>query len=282
MIRTGGDRAAVQPDRAAVAPRMTRTNAATADQPLPPDRFSLREHAAWALAVPLAFAAGYFGIATRFDAARATTLLTPLDAAIPFVPQAIFVYVVVYPLALYPLFVIRSLELLRRTICAYAIVMVVSLGCYVLLPVTAAELRSGVGVLDPTRFDTWGVKLLFTLDPPSNLFPSLHVAMATLAGLAALRAHRGYGVLALVAVAGIAVATVLVRQHFLLDVAAGMGLAIAAHAAVIRPLRLPSAARPSFTWRGPAAWVVLVAAVYLSAYALFRLGAPVWTSMLRR
>jgi len=45
-----------------------------------------------------------------------------------------------------------------------------------------------------------------------------------------------------------------------------------AHAAVIRPLRLPPTSTGSLTWRGPLAWTALVAAVYLSAYAVFRLG----------
>jgi membrane-associated phospholipid phosphatase len=246
------------------------------------ERSSPCERAAWALALLLAFGFSYFGIATRFDEARATTLLTPLDAAIPFVPQAIFVYVIVYPLALYPLFVVRSRALLRRTALAYGIVIVVAVGCFILFPVSASELRSGVGALDVTRFDTWGVRLLFTLDPPSNLFPSLHVAIAMLAGLAALRARTGYGAPALVVGGGIAAAAILVRQHFLVDVAAGMGLGFAAHALVIRPLHLPASPSPSFTWRGPAAWMGLAAAAYLSAYAVFRLGPAVWTTALLR
>src|SRR5690606_37265290 len=98
----------------------------------------LAERALLAAAIGAVWVAGYHVIGWSTDPARALALDTALDRAIPFVPETVYLYGLVYPASLYPLFVIRSRALLRRAALAYVLVIVASLLCFVLLPVTCA------------------------------------------------------------------------------------------------------------------------------------------------
>ena len=138
----------------------------------------LKERAAIASLILASYVAGYFTIGWTTDSGRARSLATPLDALIPFVPETIFLYAWVYTAMVFPLFVVRSPALFRRVGLAYAIVIAACLAVFLVYPVTAVDLRPDVGALDASRFAGWGVKLVYTLDPPYNLFPSLHLAVA--------------------------------------------------------------------------------------------------------
>jgi hypothetical protein len=177
------------------------------------------------------FAGGYFGIAHAVDPARARSLATPLDARLPFVPEAIFVYAAVYPLVLLPALLARDAEF-RRYARAYLAVIAAAHLCFVLVPVGAQGLRPP----PPQGADlaAWGVRLCYALDPPLNLFPSLHLALATLAAASAARLGRAAGALALAALLAVGAAACLVKQHFAADVAAGIALGLAARARWLR------------------------------------------------
>ena len=140
------------------------------------------------------FWAGYFAVGWTLDPTRARSLATPLDDALPFVPATVFLYIQVYSLALLPLFVVRSSALFRRVVLAYATVIAVCLLLFALVPVTAAELRVAPAQLDAGRFDGWLVGLVYRIDPPLNLFPSIHLAIASLAAASAFTARRSHGV----------------------------------------------------------------------------------------
>ena len=74
--------------------------------------------------------------------------------------------------ALLPLFVVRCSRLFRRTAIAYATVIAVSLVFFTVFPVTSIQLRVPQTRLDISRFSDWAVSLLYSVDPPYNLFPS--------------------------------------------------------------------------------------------------------------
>jgi membrane-associated phospholipid phosphatase len=67
--------------------------------------------------------------------------------------------------------------------------------------------------------------VLYALDPPYNLCPSLHVSIAVLAAMSMSRALGRRAPLSSLAAAVVAVSTCLVKQHFLIDVFAGAALA---------------------------------------------------------
>jgi len=72
------------------------------------------------------------------------------------------------------------------------------------------------------------LQLMYSVDARWNAFPSLHVANPWLVSLLALRERRVAPVsVTLLAVAlAISVSTLLIRQHYLLDVLGGFALAV--------------------------------------------------------
>jgi membrane-associated phospholipid phosphatase len=208
------------------------------------------------------FIAGYFGVGLGVDPATARGLGTALDSRIPFIAASVWVYLWVFPASLLPLFVVRCPRLFRRTLLAYALAIAASLIVFVAYPVTSLALRADPATLDVTRLSPWAVALLYRLDPPVNLFPSLHLSIAALAALSAWKAKRSYGALAFLGVAFIAVSICTVKQHFVLDGLGGAALAAIVYAFVLRPYAPERGTDPAYGWRGPAAYVALLIATY--------------------
>jgi len=229
--------------------------------------------AALTLCVVAFFLVGYFGVGRSVDPARARQLGTALDDRIPFIAASIWVYLCVFPAALFPLFVVRCPHLFRRTLLAYALAIAVSVVLFLAMPVTSAGLRANRDTLDVSRFSPWAVSVLYRTDPPFNLFPSLHLSIAALAALSAGKARRIYGAAAFVGVGLVGVSICTVKQHFIVDGLGGAALAALVYAAVLRPYEPPPGTDPAYDWRGPAAYAGLLLAVYAGTYAGFRLSA---------
>lgn len=228
-----------------------------------------------ALALLVTWLVGYFATAARIDPARAITLRTTLDDVIPFVPQSIYVYGAIYTAMLLPLFTVRCRELFRRVVGGYAFVIGVSLVAFNTMPVTSLGLRpdaTALSALGPGRFDIWGVKLCYALDPPLNLFPSLHLGSVTLVALAAGTARRAYGIGGLVVASAVAISICTVKQHWVVDGVAGLVLGVAAWALFVRPYATPRAPGVAYGASGPACYALLHAAAMAGLYGLFRAG----------
>ncbi len=206
------------------------------------------------------------------DPARARELATPIDGAMPFVPWMIYIYLCVFPAALMPVFVVRSPRLFRRTVLAYAIAIIVSLVVFVLWPVTSLHLRADPAAFDRGRFTDWCLSLVYEIDPPVNLFPSLHLSIAALAAGALWKARRVYGAAAIVLVLAIGISISAVKQHFLVDGVGGLVLAAGIYAVVLRPFR-PAPGEPpaGYPWQGPALYLVFQAAVFAALFGVFLL-----------
>jgi membrane-associated phospholipid phosphatase len=174
------------------------------------------------IGVALLWAVGYFWMGWHGPVGRLHEVATPIDAHIPFVAQAIWPYLCVFPLALSPLVFARDAMLIRRIALAYAATIVVSLLCFALYPVSADGLRPSASA---PGVSAAAVRLLYALDPPYNLFPSLHVSLAVLAAISASKARVRSAGLLFVAAGAIAASTCLIKQHFLVDVLAGAALA---------------------------------------------------------
>jgi membrane-associated phospholipid phosphatase len=231
-----------------------------------------------ALVAPLValFFGGYFWIGLSVDPAQERSLATPLDRAIPFLPASIFLYAWVYSGFLFPLFVVRCSRLFRRVAAAYLLVIVVSLLCFALFPVTAAGLRPDLDATRATSFALWGVKLAYALDPPANLFPSVHLAIITLAACSAGRARRAYGALAAAIVVLVFAAVCTAKQHFIVDAVAGVALGAGTYALLVRPHRERPGEPQAYGWGGPLLYLALHSLVYLGCYAR---GTKTWHSV---
>jgi membrane-associated phospholipid phosphatase len=215
------------------------------------------------------FIVGYFGAGLSIDPASARDLGTSLDHRIPFLAASVWVYLWVFPASLLPLFVVRCPRLFRRTLLAYTLAIAASLIVFVAVPVTSIALRADRAALDVTRLSPWAVAVLYRLDPPVNLFPSLHLTIAALAALSAWKAKRTYGAAAFVGVALIAVSICTVKQHFVLDGVGGAVLAGVVYAIVLRPYAPEPGTDPAYGWRGATAYLALLIAVYAGCYAGF-------------
>ena len=80
----------------------------------------------------------------------------------------------------------------------------------------------------------WGLRALYSADPPHNCFPSLHVAHSFVSALACSRVHRRLGLVALIAATLVALSTLFTKQHYVLDAVAGVVLAFVAYGVFLR------------------------------------------------
>ena len=239
-----------------------------------------REKLALVLLLLIVWASGYYAIGLTTDPRAARSLGTALDAAIPFVPATVYLYSWVYTAMLYPLFTVRSIRLFRRVALAYSLVLAVSLLTFRLFPVTSLGFRPDPRLLQDHDFHEWGVRLNFFLDPPFNLFPSLHLSIATLVALTAWKARPAYGVIATLMASGIAVAVLTLKQHYLVDGIAGIALGTACYGMLVRPLRIsdPRTDPLAYGWRGPTSYLGFHILVILGLYVLYRAGVRPWQS----
>lgn len=227
------------------------------------------ERVALCAAVLAFFAVGYYAVAWGVEPGRARSLPeTALDQRIPFAPGAVYVYALAYTAVFFPAFVVGCPRLFRRTALAYAVAIALALVVYALAPVSAVDLRADPADVGAGGFAGWGVRVLYALDPPTNVLPSLHVALVWLAVWSAWKAWPAVGIGAAAAALAITASTTLVKQHFVLDLGAGAVLAALVAALLLRG-RYPAAQR---SWRGPAAFAGVVAGLYAAFYAAFRAG----------
>jgi hypothetical protein len=237
----------------------------------------MRERAALTGAVLAFFLVGYFAIGWLSDPARARSLALPLDARVPFVLGTVIVYWSVLPMGLLPIFVVRDPGLFRRVALAYALAIGASFACFLTFPVTALGFRPDGAAYAGQGFAGWLLRLLHFLDPPMNLFPSLHLALSTLAALAALRVRASFGTAALAWAACILVSVCTTKQHYALDAAAGVALAGSAHLGLVARAAQELPGEPSFGARGVALFAALVALFYGALYGAYLVGLAPWT-----
>lgn len=148
-----------------------------------------------------------------------------LDLVIPFLPWTVSIYIGAF---LY--WVIAIVVILRggkdnafRFLCAHMVSLLVALVFFLFLPTTnTRSIPVGGG------FWEWGMRLLYALDTPDNLFPSLHCELSWLCWRA-LRPVPGVSKFwkgfALVFTLLVFVSTLTTKQHILIDVAGGWLLA---------------------------------------------------------
>lgn len=154
-----------------------------------------------------------------------------LDRAIPLVPGWMLVYGSLYVFVIVlPLLVVRDRPLIRRAMQSYLLVMLLSYSIFLLYPTPAPH----AGTVSGDGFAAWTLRVLYSIDAPYNCFPSLHVAYSFVAAFACRRVHRGVGNAALVWAALIGVSTLFTKQHYVVDVIAGVAAGCLAYVLFLR------------------------------------------------
>lgn len=155
-----------------------------------------------------------------------------LDRVLPLVPSWAIVYGALYLfLILLPLFIVRQDELIRRTVYAYLLIWITAYVFFFAVYPTAAPRPDQVS---GTGFAVWGLRALYSSDPPYNCFPSLHVAHSFVSALACSRVHRRVGIIAMLSATLVAFSTLFTKQHYVSDVVAGVFLAFVAYGIFLR------------------------------------------------
>lgn len=160
-------------------------------------------------------------------AARLPTfdLTTEWDRAIPLWPPAVWAYESCYLLPLLPVLLARDWHRINVWLLACLLANLSAFVVYFALPV--AFPRPALGDSLAERVIGWEYAIDF--DPGANNLPSMHVTLSWLAAFACARQGRSawlVGALGLLAVL-ISLSTLLVKQHLLWDVGAGLIWALA-------------------------------------------------------
>jgi membrane-associated phospholipid phosphatase len=166
-----------------------------------------------------------------FAGGRTMTLLsTALEDRVPFLPAATVIYLTVYWFAILPIFVLPDRLSRARVAAAYAATLAPCLLAFAVFPVTLDR-----PAVDPNDgIFAWALSLVHRADPPHNCLPSSHCAMAMMGGLLLSEVDRRLGALGVLYACIIGVTTVLIKQHYVVDVLAGFAVAATAWWALIR------------------------------------------------
>src|SRR6266850_4604372 len=161
----------------------------------------------------------YFVVAAAIPTHRAVTLSSSIDRLIPLVPVWAYVYGAIYSVAVVPVFIARDLRVLRRIALGFIGINLIAALVFLGFP-TRME-RPPLIWLPAGSFTQWTMGLIYALDPPVNCLPSLHVANAFYVGSVARSFDRRVGRFMFALAFLIAFSTLLVKQHYLLDVVSG-------------------------------------------------------------
>jgi membrane-associated phospholipid phosphatase len=167
---------------------------------------------------------------------------TRLDAAVPFVPLTLWIYVSDYVLVAGAFLLIPTWADARRFARAYFALLVVGSTIHLLWPTTFPREAFPISGDDLTAR---AFRLLRTVDLPTSCLPSMHVASSYLAAFSLWRRSRAIFTAWTSWATAVAVSTLTAKQHYALDVFAGFALAAAFWALFFAlPLRGYASRRP--------------------------------------
>jgi membrane-associated phospholipid phosphatase len=179
----------------------------------------------------------YFGIGHTHFARSTEILRTRLDDAIPFWPWTSWCYLPFYA-AIFIIAIagIRRKQLFNRAVLAVLIVMTLGAAGHIFI---GAEYPRPVLHPPYPNLSYAFLASVQQIDPPGNVFPSLHVAHTTMLALILRADRRRLGNVTLVMATLLALSTLTTKQHFIADVISGYVLAFLGRAFALR--RLPRA-----------------------------------------
>jgi membrane-associated phospholipid phosphatase len=152
-------------------------------------------------------------------------LETGVDRAMPLVPAMVVPYVSLVPLVLVVAVVFGVADL--RRLQAYALALTIALLVSYAVYATAQSYVARPTVTGSGVLKDW-MRYVYGLDKPYNDFPSLHTSMSAIIAVSWMRVWRRSGWVAAGWCALIIASTVLIHQHYVADVAAGLVVAAVA------------------------------------------------------
>jgi membrane-associated phospholipid phosphatase len=168
----------------------------------------------------------YFLVGRYTDPSRVRYLPAYFESTIPFRPNYTLLYVLLYPIFLLPFFAVRDRQAYLRVVTAYLLMFGICTVTFLAIPVAFDRPPLPAG---PHDFGVWVLGLVRGTDPPWNCLPSEHCAAAMVAALATWEADRKLGLFAFFTAFLIGISTLYTKQHYLVDVLCGYGLAASIH-----------------------------------------------------
>ncbi|MCE9625011.1 MAG: phosphatase PAP2 family protein [Deltaproteobacteria bacterium] len=166
---------------------------------------------------------GYLAInAYSLKVGMSHDLAMGLDSQIPFVKYFVPFYSIVYFLPVSAFFLCwDDYATIKAGAKAFAVAGIFCFACFLLYPVKY-QLR--VELHPPYDFFTNILRFFYWVDAPYNCFPSLHVALAVISALIIRRARPRLVPLYYLLAAIICASVLFMKQHYVLDVAGGLGV----------------------------------------------------------
>ncbi len=166
---------------------------------------------------------GYFLI-NLYTSTRSTFhhLQLPFEAQIPFHPIFIFGYMSLFLIIGSTYVLIQDLDFFKKTVKAFYIIVTIHFICFLVFPVEYT-LRP-----DINPQESWMhlvVHFYYWVDLPYNCFPSLHISNAFMCELILRRYHKPYGKLFMPLAVLVCISTIIVKQHYIVDLLAGLPVA---------------------------------------------------------
>jgi len=185
----------------------------------------------------------YFAVGhARF--ARSTELLrTRLDDAIPFLPATAWLYLPFYAaIFAIALAAFRTRAYFNRALLGFGLILLVGLVCHRFIAAVYPRPILYRPYPDVSyAFMAW----VQQIDPPGNVFPSLHVAHTSALALILHRENRRLGRVVIVMATVLALSTLTTKQHFVADVVSGLLLAAGARLLMLRGVEREAKSGPS-------------------------------------
>ena len=150
---------------------------------------------------------------------------TPLDDMIPLIAWTSVFYLSCYIIWVINYFIaaLDEEKKMRTFFTADFIVKTICLGCFIFIP--AVMIRPEI---TGTGFFDWVMNVIYTVDSPTELMPSMHCTQSWFSWIAVRnndRIPRGYKTFTLAFVLLICISTVTTKQHYVLDAVVGVVLA---------------------------------------------------------
>ena len=152
-----------------------------------------------------------------------------IDAAIPFVPEMMIVYVLAYVTWGIGFIVIgrESKQVCYEVMTAELIAKTICLICFIVLPTTIIAYRPDVAAIEGNGIVAWLTRFIFNADVPVSLFPSIHCLENWIVFRGAMKckkAGRGYTAVMFIVALAVFASTVMVKQHFFVDIIGGVAV----------------------------------------------------------
>lgn len=184
----------------------------------------------------VAYFAMYFLTENLIPLEKCHVISCGLDEMLPFCEIFVIPYVLWYFLVAGSLlyFLLYNVDSFKKLSVFIIITQAVAMAVYILYP-SRQELRPAV--FPRENFFTWAISIIYAFDTPSGILPSLHVAYSL--GIASVwckeeGASPAWKAAVVILVILICLATVMIKQHSVLDVFAALPLGLLAEGIVYR------------------------------------------------